>query len=105
MELKRSESDLEFRPATEADYAFLFDLHRQTFRLYVEQTWGWDEAVQAEIVRREFAGSSFRIIRYQGKDIGCICIEDHGDHLFLDHIAILPDYQNRGIGTRLVHDL
>ena len=100
--------DIQRRQATQADYDFLHDLHQQTFRLYVEQTWGWDDQQQVELFRQSHQNldeSPFEILCLEEKEIGCIAIEDKGDFLFLDYIAILPDYQNRGLGTQLIGEL
>jgi ribosomal protein S18 acetylase RimI-like enzyme len=39
------------------------------------------------------------------EDIGCIAIEDKGNYLSLNYIAILPAYQGQGIGAKLIGDL
>jgi hypothetical protein len=41
----------ELRPATAADYAFVYDLHVASMKPYVTQVWGWDEQTQAERFR------------------------------------------------------
>ena len=46
-----------------------------------------------------------RIIQDKGKDIGCISVETHPDKLFLSIIDLLPDYQNKGIGSLIIKDL
>lgn len=100
--------DIQRRQATQTDYVFLHELHQQTFRLYVEQTWGWDEQQQVELFRQSHQNldeSPFEILCLEKKEIGCIAIEDNGDSLFLDYIAILPIYQNRGLGTQLISEL
>ena len=97
--------EIRFRPATQADYPFLYSLHRQTFLAYVDQTWGWDEAQQEMAFRQEFAASVREIICWREQDIGSIVVEDHDDFLFLDYIAILPAYQNQGMGTAIVKRL
>ncbi|MFE6620869.1 GNAT family N-acetyltransferase [Streptomyces sp. NPDC008086] len=35
--------------------------------------------------------------------IGLLVLETHGDHLFLDSIAVHPDAHGRGVGRRLLH--
>lgn len=90
------------RPATEADYDFLYDLHRQAFYTYVDQTWGWDEVTQQFMFRAEYAAVPRQVVLLDGEAIGSIAIEDQGEALFLDYIAILPAFQGRGVGTALV---
>jgi ribosomal protein S18 acetylase RimI-like enzyme len=95
----------ETRFATEADYDFLYRLHRQTFHSYVEVTWGWDEDWQAQHFRADFDPSRCNVIMLSGKDVGCFRVDDGIDYLFLDYIAIEPEYQNKGIGTSVVRML
>ena len=91
------------RPALHEDFDFLFSLRRQTMKFYVEQTWGlWDDDEQLERFRGEFAPSKGQIILFSGHEIGCLTVEDHGDFLFIDFIAVLPEYQRMGIGTKLI---
>ena len=41
------------REVTEADYAWLYALKRETMRCYVEETWGtWDDPFQEEFFRK-----------------------------------------------------
>ena len=37
------------RPATQADYHFLYTLHKLALGLYVEAIWGWDEESQRKL--------------------------------------------------------
>ena len=91
------------RPALPEDFDFLFSLRRQTMKSYVEQTWGrWDDDEQSERFRGEFAPSKDQIIITGGNEIGCLTVEDHDDFLFIDFIAVLPEYQRMGIGAKLI---
>ena len=42
------------RPVVDEDFAFLWWLHQATMRDYVEKTWGWDDAFQAQRFRDAF---------------------------------------------------
>lgn len=95
-------SDVELRPATSEDLDFLYHVHRAAMRDYVAQTWGWDEQWQREHFRQHFDPSEAEIIRFGGQDVGYITVDHREDELFLANIAILPEYQNLGIGTFLI---
>lgn len=95
-------TDLGTRAATETDLQFVYDVHRQAFRCYVEQSWGWDEGQQWDLFVAEYDPRLIEIVSYQGQDIGFMRLEDHGHFLFLDTIALLPAYQGQGLGTTLV---
>lgn len=90
------------RAATEADLPFVYDVHRQAFRAYVEQSWGWDESQQWDLFLAEYDPRLIEIVVYQGQDIGFLRLEDQGHFLFLDTIALLPAYQGQGLGRTLV---
>jgi len=71
-------------------------------RDYAIATWGrWDEAA----TRASFTPDTHRIIQHEGEDIGCLALEDEADRLILKKLYVLPRYQNRGIGTRVLRDL
>ena len=74
-------------------------------KCYVERTWGWDEHWQVRHFRERFDASTRQVIQYDGTDIGFIDVEEREDHFSLGFIGISPDYQRRGIGTFLIHDL
>ena len=94
--------ELNLRPTAAADYAFLADLHKQTFAGYAAQTWGWDEVRLMAEFRQEFADSVRQVVCLGRHKIGSLVVEDDGDSLFLDYLAILPTYQSRGVGTKLI---
>jgi ribosomal protein S18 acetylase RimI-like enzyme len=95
----------QLRPATPADYDFLYNLHRSTIREYVDDIWGWDEARQQDRFRQLFDPTARRIIQFDGQDIGVLQLAVDEKELFLGLIEILPDYQGRGIGTAVVLDV
>jgi N-acetylglutamate synthase-like GNAT family acetyltransferase len=96
---------LKTRPITPDDFDFLFELHRQTFQAYVEQTWGWDEERQRHGFHGELKESPFEIVQLDGGDVGCISVIDKGSALNLNYLALLPSVQNEGLGSVLVRSL
>ena len=96
---------ISLRPATQEDHDFLWWLHCATMRPYVEKTWGWDEQWQAQYFRDRFDPATRQIIESDGVPIGCISVERQKDRVFLSVIKIAPEYQSRGIGTKLVRAL
>jgi ribosomal protein S18 acetylase RimI-like enzyme len=93
------------RPAQEDDYAFLWELHRTAMRPYVEATWGWDEAWQADYFRAHVAFSRCQIIQSAGVEVGALVVETQSDRVFLDLIEIFPAYQRAGIGTAVIRQV
>ena len=93
------------RPATHDDVEPLYVIHRAALGEYVKETWGWDEAAQAEHFRREFPLGLRQVICVDGQMAGYLDEEQHTDCLYLLNIAIAPQFQCRGIGTGLIFDL
>src|SRR5215469_5369378 len=90
------------RRATQADYAFSYQLHRATMKDYVAQTWGWDEAVQEVMFKDRFDPVRSCIIVVDGRDVGILSMERRIDTLFLANLQILPEEQGQGLGTAII---
>ena len=98
--------EIRLRAAGAEDFEFLLSVRRITMKSYAEATWGvWNEGAQQNDVRSELDRQSERIIIFGGKDVGCLNVEDLGDALFVHFIGILPEYQRRGLGTRLMQQV
>ena len=93
------------RAATRADFDFLWRLHVATMRPYVEQTWGWDDARQAQLFEERFDPAALEIVESDGEAIGTMRVEQRPGTIALLDIEIAPERQNRGIGTGLLGDL
>jgi ribosomal protein S18 acetylase RimI-like enzyme len=96
---------IKLRPALPADLDFLYLLKKKTLKAYIEATWGWDEAFQYRYHQQNYDPSTCSIIQDGEKDIGCLSISEDPRRIFLQVIEIAPNYQNQGIGTRLVQDV
>lgn len=96
---------IRYRPALEDDVDFLYALHVATMKEYVDKTWGWDDAVQESIFRKNYDPAGIEIIKYEGKEMGMLSIEERDDDIFLRVIEIHPAYQNRGITTSIIKQM
>ena len=89
------------RPATAADRPFLFALKQATMGEYIVATFGpWDEATE----RRHFGPDLNRIavISVEGRDVAMVEARSEGGDLYLANIQVIPEWQSRGLGTRIV---
>lgn len=93
---------VELRKIAIGDYDFLWRLHNAALGPYVEQTWGWDEDWQRRDFAKNFDPSTGEIITVDGVDAGYFRVEEHDEEIFLVSIRLMPEYQKRGIGTRLI---
>jgi len=93
------------RPARPADSEFCFQLHKAAMGDYIAAIWGWDEQRQREFHARGFAPGRWQIITANGADAGLLDVEYRPAEIYLSRIELLPDYQGRGIGSRLINAL
>ena len=92
----------ELRPATVADSEFCYQLHKVAMGEYITAVWGWDEQVQRDFHARAFRPGQWQIITAGGTDAGMLHVEYRPGEIYLARIEIHPDYQGRGIGTRVI---
>jgi ribosomal protein S18 acetylase RimI-like enzyme len=94
---------LTFRPATDDDYEYLSRLNEATMRTYAEQTYGpWDETIVRRIFAERWRPASTRIVVIDGQDAGMLEVLSGEAGVQLANIRVAPEYQGRGIGSRLV---
>ncbi len=103
-----SNQKYELRSVTENDYDFVYQVKRDAYKKYVEMCFGnWDEEQQKEYFKRfmEAYKEGAFIISFDGKDIGFYngCMIDNKYEI--GNICIIPEYQNRGIGTDILKDV
>jgi len=93
---------IHLRLATPDDSEFLYNLKKQTLKEYITQIWGWNEKDQRDYYKKIFEPDKYHIIQQNGEDIGCLSIEEQHNKIMLNIIEITPEYQNKGIGSKLV---
>ncbi len=102
--MKKNEQcpSLTFRQSTPEDRDFLWSLKVQSMGPYIEKIFGWDESVQLKFFNNGFMPEKISIVRYKEQDAGMYELEELQDSWLLSRIEILPDFQNRGIGCRVL---
>lgn len=93
------------RVATGGDEEFLYELHRDAMRDYVEITWGWNETWQRAHFARNYAPLRNAVIVRTGPaptDIGRISLTRHWGWIFLRDIELAADERGRGIGSAIL---
>jgi GNAT superfamily N-acetyltransferase len=66
---------------------------------------GWDEGIQQDFHERAWQEQKPDIIIYDGKPIGTIATLESEDCIEIGQFFILPEYQNKGIGTYLLNGI
>ncbi|MDE2799413.1 MAG: N-acetyltransferase, partial [Gemmatimonadota bacterium] len=68
----------------------------------------WDDTHQRGLHNKRFDSQDFRIIQFQGNDVGFFSTSCTSDSLKVHQLFIHPEYQGRGIGsacmTRILAD-
>src|SRR5688572_30348858 len=99
-------SEVSLRPATLEDVEFACHVSRETMRGHALATFGkWNDDDARLRCSRNIAAGFTQIIELEGVQIGIYVVERASDHVQLLQIFILPDYQRRGIGSRLIERL
>ena len=87
------------RKAIASDLDFIWRLRLITMQETIAKSYGWDEQIQQNYAAESLKGE---IILVEGNKAGVITISDWGDQLHLTFIALLPQYQHRGLGSKLI---
>lgn len=96
-----------FRNCTLDDFDFLFALKKQNFKWYVDKIWGWKDEEQKQRLKQDLEEhlAHKRIILIDNKSVGVYVVHttENGD-LFINEISILKEYQNEGIGRKILEE-
>ena len=100
-----TEGSWKLRPVGPGDLETLFELHRIVFRPHIEEIWGWDEATQRALFRRDLEASSTEVVEADGDTVGYLQTDLDANRLFLRNLVLHPARQGCGIGSGLVERL
>ena len=99
------------REATSADETFLFEVYASTRREELEGL-GWDENQKHAFIKMQFIARERtypkvdnRIILLDSCAIGRVLVDRNETAILLVDIALLTNYRNAGIGSRVIKDL
>ena len=93
------------RPATVNDTKFARLAHHAAYRDVVSRQFGtWDETLQDRLFEEKWIPHQFEIVLCDVNPCGFLSIEDCPDHISVSEIVITPQFQGRGIGSRLLNE-
>lgn len=92
-----------FRKARKLEKAIIFGLYKRALGQFVTEIWGWDQAWQQREFARHFDPENITVAVVDGKPVGYCHVEEQAHELFIRMLLLRPDYQGRGIGTRLLN--
>lgn len=98
----------ELRRVSENDYEFIYQVKKDAYQKYVEINFGsWEEEKQKEYFKKFIDGckEDAYIITLDGKNIGFYNGGATEGKYEIGNLCIIPEYQNRGIGTSILKDI
>lgn len=102
----RGAMKITLRAATEADAVFARQAHHAGYRDVASRQFGWDEALQDRFFAGDWRGGrGMEIVTCDGVACGYMSVEEDAAALVVREIVVRPEFQGRGIGTRLLHDV
>ena len=73
---------------------------------YIKKTWGkWNEEQQIEFHKKNFKLENNYIILFDNIKIGWLEIIEMDTFIEINQIFILPEYQGKGIGNKIIMDI
>ncbi len=87
------------RKVEKQDWNFVWALRVETMKEMIVSSYGWEEKTQRSYAEESLSG---QIVIVNDKPVGVITLLDWGDQLHLTWIAIIPEIQKKGIGTKLI---
>lgn len=103
------------RPVTDADQEFLIGVYAGTRAAELAQT-NWDDSQKDAFIRWQYAmqkqeydarypDARYEVILVDGVPAGRIWVGADETQIRLLDIAVIPEFQNRGVGTHLLQQL
>jgi GNAT superfamily N-acetyltransferase len=93
---------VEVVPAAGGDYEFSYQVKKAAEGALITEVFGWDEAFQREYHLNEWMRKRPSLITLNGKAVGTVEVADEGGVRRIGQFFILPEFQNRGIGSEVL---
>ncbi|ACC75305.1 GNAT family N-acetyltransferase [Paraburkholderia phymatum] len=84
------------------DSEWLFDTYKRTMRVFVAQVHGWDEDSQRAGFAKSVRQGTCQILMCEGKRSGFVHWEIEPDLIWLRMLCVVPDMQNKSIGSQAI---
>ena len=102
-------TDYTFRKMRQQDYEMIYSMKKDAFKKYIVENWGsWDSTKQREYFKNfiEKYKDNIWVILADHIAIGFFAGQVMGNgHYHLGTIVIIPEYQDKGIGTQILRDI
>ena len=109
--MPNDETNLSLREATPEDEPFLLEVYAST-RLEELEGFGWSDEQKQAFIKMQFLARERvyprvdnRVILLEGRPVGRMLVDRADELILLRDIALLTEFRNKGLGSRLVKDL
>lgn len=89
-------------PGEESHREFSYQVTESTMGDYAARILGWDERERRKYHAKDWQTKRPSIIIYDSQPIGTIYILENENQIEIGQFYILPEYQNKGIGSHLL---
>ncbi len=72
---------------------------------FVADIWGWNQGWQRSDFNKHFDPKNITVVLAGNEIVGYCQVEDQGQELFIRMLLLLPEYQGKGIGGRLIKEV
>ncbi|MDH5468502.1 MAG: GNAT family N-acetyltransferase [Candidatus Aminicenantes bacterium] len=107
--------NLAFRSISDVDREFLSRVYAST-REQEKELFGWEDKEWQDFVRhqfslqhkyyqQQFSDAAYKIILLDNEPVGRLYVDRRKDEVHIIDIALLPEFRNRGIGSKILKDL
>ena len=97
-----SDKSIELVLARDDDYECSYQVKKAAEGELIHKIFGWNETSQREFHRKDWMEKRPSIIKFGGKTICTMAVTESDGHIEVGQLFILPEYQNRGIGSHLL---
>lgn len=106
MSEKFEQMKIERQPAKSEDVKFAREAHHKAYYdTIVNQFGNWNMEAQDKFFESDWEnGLNYEIILCNDKPCGYCSFEETIDNIILNEIVILPEFQNRGIGSKFLQE-
>ena len=94
-------SNYRLRSPTPEDHTFLWELHQEAYKHYVEELWGWNEEFQWKHFERRMASADLvkHVVYTTEERAGYLELSSKQDLVHIDNILIASSHQSKGLGS------
>ncbi|MFD2178333.1 acetyltransferase [Veronia pacifica] len=92
------------RLGNNTDFEFLYQVKVAAEYDAINQVFGWDEELQRTIHLDDWEQGKPNIISIDGQKVGSYLLLDKGEYFYFCRFFLLPEFQGRGIGSKILSE-